>query len=98
MPAAFFRNREITASVRAQKIRGESMYPNGSLVAQIKRPVPGCRTTSLFLLSSAIGTCQKPSLMSYLAKHDVGVTHRRASHTDGNAKEADGTILFVPTE
>eukprot|EP00966_Prymnesium_polylepis_P315558 7291557-Prymnesium_polylepis.1 len=59
-------------------------------------PVPGCRTTSLFLLSSAIGICQNPSRMSYLAKYEVALTEDTTSHTD--AKGAVGTMRFVPTE
>eukprot|EP00966_Prymnesium_polylepis_P206051 4774565-Prymnesium_polylepis.1 len=61
-------------------------------------PVPGCRTTSLFLLSSAIGICQNPSRMSYLAKYEVDSIEGTTSHPVGNAKGAVGTMRLVPTE
>ena len=97
-PAHCLRNLAMTASVMPQKRRGDSMYPNGSRVAHISRPVPGWRTTSRFLLSSAMGTCQKPSLMSYFAKCEPGLMSARASHTLGSVNAADGTTRFVPTE
>eukprot|EP00966_Prymnesium_polylepis_P196392 4551330-Prymnesium_polylepis.1 len=62
------------ASVNPQKRRGASRYPKGKRDAHMSFPVPGCRTTNIFLLSSAMGICQKPSRMSYLANLDDGFT------------------------
>lgn len=96
--AAFARRRATKASVKPQKRRGESRYPKGRRVAHISLPVPGCLTTSLFFESSPIGTCQKPSRMSYLAKCELGLTTGATSHTDGKVNAAVGECLFVPTE
>ena len=81
-----------------QNSLGESRYPKGSLEAHIRRPVPGCLTTSRFLLLGATGQCQKPSRISYLAKKDDGLTEGAASHTLGKLNGAVATNWFVPTE
>ena len=46
----------------------------------------------------AMGMCQKPSLMSYFAKKEFGLTAVRVSQTVGSTKAAVGTTRFVPTE
>ena len=97
-PAALARSLSAMLSIRAQNSRGLSTYPNGSAVAHMSRPVPGCLTTNRFLLSSLTGTWKNPSRMSYFAMNEPGLSTWRTSHGDGSPKGADATYRFVPTE
>ena len=93
---ALRRNSPAIASVMLQNRRGESAHPKGSDVARTSRPVDGWRSTNKFLCLLAIGTAQKPSRKSRLAKCVSSHMRLRTSHAVGSPKGFDRVARFSP--